>query len=129
MTISDRDQLKPITRLREALHGARTVEVRAVHKRKVVTDRAFCRWADCGSAIRSIGEAHAKFLDHGSTFRYERRVTPRKLTPGEISSAVEKIRKKYDTYASKYFKPRTLREAFEDRYIRALREGVTFPPS
>ena len=49
---------------------------------------------------------------------------PRKLTPGEISSAVEKIRKKYDTYVSKYFKPWTLREAFEDRYIRALRGGV-----
>jgi hypothetical protein len=51
-------------------------------------------------------------------------VIPRKLTPGEISSAVEKIRKKYDTYISKYFKPRTLREAFEERYIRALRAGV-----
>lgn len=46
------------------------------------------------------------------------------MTPGEISSAVEKIRKKYDTYVSKYFKPRTLREAFEERYIRALRAGI-----
>jgi hypothetical protein len=46
------------------------------------------------------------------------------LTPGEISSAVEKIRKKYETYISKFFKPRTLREAFEERYIRALRAGV-----
>ncbi len=46
------------------------------------------------------------------------------MTPGEISAAVEKIRKKYETYVNKYFKPRTLREAFEDRYIRALRAGV-----
>ena len=49
---------------------------------------------------------------------------PRKLTPGEISGAVEKIRKRYDTYVNKYFKPKTLKEAFEERYIRALRSGV-----
>lgn len=49
---------------------------------------------------------------------------PKKLTPGEITGAVEKIRKKYDTYIAKYFKPRMLREAFEERYIRALRSGV-----
>lgn len=48
----------------------------------------------------------------------------RKLTPGEISSTVEKIRRKYDEYIVKYFKPRSLREAFETRYIRALRAGV-----
>jgi hypothetical protein len=51
-------------------------------------------------------------------------VTPRKLTPGEISASVEKIRKKYDEYISKYFKPKTLRAAFEGRYIKALREKV-----
>jgi hypothetical protein len=51
-------------------------------------------------------------------------VVSRKLTPGEISSTVEKIRKKYDDYILKYFKPRNLREAFESRYIRALRAGV-----
>jgi hypothetical protein len=51
-------------------------------------------------------------------------VIPRKLTPGEISGAVEKIRKRYDTYVNKYFKPKTLKEAFEERYIRALRAGV-----
>ncbi len=56
--------------------------------------------------------------------RYEGRVIPRKLTPGEISGAVEKIRKRYDTYVNKYFKPKTLKEAFEERYIRALRAGV-----
>jgi hypothetical protein len=37
---------------------------------------------------------------------------------------VEKIRKRYDEYISKFFKPRTLREAFEKRYIQALRAGV-----
>ena len=48
----------------------------------------------------------------------------RKLTPGEISSTVEKIRRKYDEFISKYFKPKSLREAFETRYIRALRAGI-----
>jgi nitroreductase len=51
-------------------------------------------------------------------------VASRKLTPGEITSSVEKIRRKYDEYISKYFKPRTLREAFENRYITALRAKV-----
>jgi hypothetical protein len=51
-------------------------------------------------------------------------VNSKKLTPGEISSSVEKIRKRYDEYISKYFKPKALREAFEGRYIRALRAGV-----
>jgi hypothetical protein len=51
-------------------------------------------------------------------------VTSRKLTPGEITSSVEKIRRKYDEYISKYFKPKTLRAAFESRYIRALRAKV-----
>ncbi|HTZ50540.1 MAG TPA: hypothetical protein VMF68_02725 [Spirochaetia bacterium] len=49
---------------------------------------------------------------------------PRKLTPGEISASVEKIRKKYDDYIAKFFKPRTLRRAFESRYIQALRARV-----
>ncbi len=48
----------------------------------------------------------------------------RKLTPGEISSTVEKIRKKYDDYITRYFKRKSLRAAFEKRYIRALRAGV-----
>ncbi len=48
----------------------------------------------------------------------------RKLTPGEISSAVEKIRRKYDDYVSRFFKPRRLQRAFEDRYQAALRGGV-----
>jgi hypothetical protein len=49
---------------------------------------------------------------------------PRKLTPGEISASVEKIRRKYDDYIVKFFKPRTLRRAFETRYIQALRAKV-----
>jgi hypothetical protein len=44
-----------------------------------------------------------------------------KLTPGEITICVEKIRRKYDEYIAKFFKPKTLRQAFESRYIRALR--------
>ncbi|HYW84861.1 MAG TPA: hypothetical protein VFB30_16475, partial [Spirochaetia bacterium] len=48
----------------------------------------------------------------------------KKLTPGEISSSMEKIRKRYDEYISKFFKPRSLREAFENRYMKALRTGI-----
>jgi hypothetical protein len=48
----------------------------------------------------------------------------RKLTPGEISSSVEKIRRRYDEYISKFFKPKSLRAAFERRYISALRAGI-----
>ncbi|MGA2639495.1 MAG: hypothetical protein ABSG21_01175 [Spirochaetia bacterium] len=51
-------------------------------------------------------------------------MTPRKLTPGEITSGVEKIRRKYDEYISKYFRPKTLRAAFEARYVRALQDKV-----
>ncbi len=51
-------------------------------------------------------------------------VNPKKLTPGEIKSIVDKIRKKYDEYTYKYFKPKTLKDAFEDRYIKALRSSV-----
>jgi hypothetical protein len=51
-------------------------------------------------------------------------VTTRKLTPGEISATVEKIRKRYDEYVVKFFKPKSLRRAFESRYIQALRAKV-----
>jgi hypothetical protein len=51
-------------------------------------------------------------------------VTPRKLTPGEITSSVEKIRRKYDEYVTKYFKPKSLRAAFESRYLKALQAKV-----
>jgi len=46
-----------------------------------------------------------------------------KLTPFEISSAVEKIRRRYDEYTFKYLKPRTIRNAFEDRYIEAIKSS------
>jgi hypothetical protein len=55
---------------------------------------------------------------------YHGLVIPRKLTPGEITAVVEKIRKKYDEYVYKYFKPKSLREAFEERYLRSLRASV-----
>jgi hypothetical protein len=51
-------------------------------------------------------------------------VITRKLTPGEITSTVEKIRKKYDEYIAKFFKPKSLRQAFEARYMASLREKV-----
>jgi hypothetical protein len=47
-----------------------------------------------------------------------------KLTPQEISRAVEKIRQRYDQYIYKFFKPKTLKDAFEDRYIAALKSGT-----
>ena len=51
-------------------------------------------------------------------------MTSRKLTPGEITSSVEKIRKKYDEYIAKFYKPRALRDAFERRYVTALHAKV-----
>jgi len=47
-----------------------------------------------------------------------------KLTPSEISRAVEKIRQRYDEYIYKYFKPRTIKNAFEDRYIEAIKAST-----
>jgi hypothetical protein len=47
-----------------------------------------------------------------------------KLTPGEIRSAVEKIRKRYDRYTHEFHKPRSVRDAFEERYRQALASGV-----
>jgi hypothetical protein len=51
-------------------------------------------------------------------------VIPRKLTPGEITAVVEKIRRKYEEYTYKYFKPKSLQGAFEERYLRSLRASV-----
>lgn len=48
----------------------------------------------------------------------------RKLTPGEITNVIEKIRKRYDEYIYKFFKPKTLRDAFENRYRKALDSRV-----
>jgi hypothetical protein len=47
-----------------------------------------------------------------------------KLTPQEITRAVEKIRQRYDHYIYKFFKPKPLKDAFEDRYIAALKSGT-----
>ncbi len=70
------------------------------------------------------GSEPTLFLDEASLFRYPGLVAPKKLTPGEITSCVEKIRGKYDQYVSKFYKSRFLRSAFEDRYLKALKEGV-----
>jgi hypothetical protein len=51
-------------------------------------------------------------------------MAPPKLTPNEISRAVEKIRRRYDEYIYKYFKPRTIKNAFEDRYIEAIKAAT-----
>jgi hypothetical protein len=51
-------------------------------------------------------------------------MAPPKLTPNEISRAVEKIRRRYDEYIYKYFKPRTIKNAFEDRYIEAIKAST-----
>jgi hypothetical protein len=48
----------------------------------------------------------------------------RKLTPEEITATVTKIRARYDDYVWRYFKPKSVRNAFEDRYIYALRTGL-----
>jgi hypothetical protein len=44
-----------------------------------------------------------------------------KLTPEEISLTVAKIRQRYDEYIYKFFKPKTLKYAFEERYMQALK--------
>ena len=48
----------------------------------------------------------------------------KKLTPGEITQVVEKIRRRYEEYIFKYFKSRSLKSAFEDRYMQAIKAGV-----
>jgi hypothetical protein len=51
-------------------------------------------------------------------------MAPPKLTPNEISRAVDKIRRRYDEYIYKYFKPRSIKNAFEDRYIEAIKSAT-----
>ena len=48
----------------------------------------------------------------------------RKLTPGEITNVIEKIRRRYDDYINKFFKAKILRDAFETRYKKALENRV-----
>jgi len=47
-----------------------------------------------------------------------------KLSPQEISRAVEKIRQRYDQYSYKFYKPKSLKDGFEDRYLEALKSGT-----
>ena len=44
-----------------------------------------------------------------------------KLTPEEITRVVRKIRQRYEDYVFKFFKSKTLKFAFEDRYHQVLR--------
>jgi hypothetical protein len=48
----------------------------------------------------------------------------RKLTPAEIKDVVAKIRKKYNEYHYKFFKPLSYERQFERRYMDALKNGV-----
>ena len=43
-----------------------------------------------------------------------------KLSPEEITRVVAKIRKRYEDYIYKFFKPKTVLFAFEERYLEAL---------
>jgi hypothetical protein len=60
-------------------------------------------------------------LTRGAHIRYKEKVPMDKLSPEEISRAVAKIRQRYDEYIYKYFKPKTLKFAFEERYMQALK--------
>ncbi len=52
------------------------------------------------------------------------RIMLQKLTPGEITRAVAKIRGRYDLYHSRFRKSGRLKDAFESRYRQALRARV-----
>jgi hypothetical protein len=45
-----------------------------------------------------------------------------KLSPEEITRVVAKIRQRYDDYIFKYFKPKTVKFAFEERYAQVLQK-------
>ena len=47
-----------------------------------------------------------------------------KLTPDEITKVVAKIRQRYDEYIFKYFKPKTVKFAFEERYAEVLQKRM-----
>ena len=47
-----------------------------------------------------------------------------KLSPEEISRAVAKIRDRYDEYIYKFFKSKTVKFAFEERYAEALQKRM-----
>jgi hypothetical protein len=47
-----------------------------------------------------------------------------KLNPDEITKVVAKIRQRYDEYIFKYFKPKTVKFAFEERYAEVLQKRM-----
>jgi hypothetical protein len=47
-----------------------------------------------------------------------------KLTPEEITKVVAKIRSRYDEYIYKFFKPKTVKFAFEERYAEVLQKRM-----
>lgn len=47
-----------------------------------------------------------------------------KLSQTEVQHAVDKIVKKYDEYATRFFKSHALKIAFEERYFSALKGGL-----
>ena len=47
-----------------------------------------------------------------------------KLNPEEITRVVAKIRQRYDEYIFKYFKPQTVKFAFEERYAEVLQKRM-----
>ena len=47
-----------------------------------------------------------------------------KLTPDEITKVVAKIRQRYDEYIFKYFRPKTVKFAFEERYAEVLQKRM-----
>jgi hypothetical protein len=47
-----------------------------------------------------------------------------KLSPDEITKVVAKIRERYDEYIYKYFKPKTVKFAFEERYAEVLQKRM-----
>ena len=47
-----------------------------------------------------------------------------KLSPNEITKVVAKIRQRYDDYIYRYFKPKTVKFAFEERYAEVLQKRM-----
>ena len=47
-----------------------------------------------------------------------------KLSPEEITKVVAKIRERYDEYIFKYFKSKTVKFAFEERYAEVLQKRM-----
>ena len=48
----------------------------------------------------------------------------KRLNKGEIQRAADRIKKKYDEYSTRFLKSPKLKYAFEERYYKALKEGI-----